>query len=89
MQEELGCSEPWTQINVQETIAIAQYMATLAKSDTLSSSVPETRENDSHTVIFERPLGVILGTAAWNAPAILGLRPLLHLSWLETVWCQR
>ncbi|KAH6692231.1 Aldehyde/histidinol dehydrogenase [Plectosphaerella plurivora] len=72
--EELQCSAVWAGINVDDTIALSEHVASLSTSAVLSGTVPEIRAPGSQAVVTPAPLGVILGIAPWNAPAILGLR---------------
>jgi acyl-CoA reductase-like NAD-dependent aldehyde dehydrogenase len=40
----------------------------------LSGLIPETETPDSLSLVFKDPLGIVLGIAPWNAPAMLGMR---------------
>jgi acyl-CoA reductase-like NAD-dependent aldehyde dehydrogenase len=64
----------WAGINVDDTIALAEHVASLSTSTVLSGTIPETKAPGSQGIVTPEPLGVILGIAPWNAPAILGLR---------------
>ncbi|KAL3475749.1 aldehyde dehydrogenase [Aspergillus californicus] len=74
IEKEINCSPTWASKNVDDSIAIAEHIAAVTTSGVLSGMVPATGSHDSHTVVFKEPLGVVLGIAPWNAPAVLGLR---------------
>lgn len=72
--EELGCSSVWASINFHATLEIIEQVTALITSGILSGLIPETESPDSLALIFKDPLGVVLGIAPWNAPAMLGMR---------------
>ncbi|PKS07195.1 hypothetical protein jhhlp_005796 [Lomentospora prolificans] len=74
MEQELSCSETWSTVNIEDTIGIADNLASIVTSGVLSGEIPEVRDSNSHGVVVKEPLGVVLGIAPWNAPLILGLR---------------
>ena len=74
IEEEICCSKIWASTNVNNAIGLAEHIASLSSSTALLGQVPEIQNPKSHGVVFKAPLGVILGIAPWNAPAILGLR---------------
>jgi acyl-CoA reductase-like NAD-dependent aldehyde dehydrogenase len=74
VEEELGCSAVWSQINFHATLEIIEQVTALVTSGILSGFIPETEKSESLALVFKDPLGVVLGIAPWNAPAMLGLR---------------
>ena len=64
----------WAQINLQDSIALAEECAAIVTSGILSGVIPTVSDPETHAVVIKEPLGVVLGIAPWNAPLILGLR---------------
>ncbi|KAF7561518.1 hypothetical protein G7046_g2627 [Stylonectria norvegica] len=73
-QQELHCPEGVADQNLAECIELIEHLACLIGSGATSAAMPEVRRQDAHAVVFQQPLGVVLGIAPWNAPAFLGLR---------------
>jgi acyl-CoA reductase-like NAD-dependent aldehyde dehydrogenase len=74
IRAELHCSDVWATINVADTIGLVEHVASLSSSPVLSSVSPKIKTPGSLSLITQAPLGVIIGIAPWNAPAILGMR---------------
>ncbi|KAL1595334.1 hypothetical protein SLS60_010025 [Paraconiothyrium brasiliense] len=74
VQEEISCTALWAQINLQDSIALAEECAAIVTSGVLSGVIPTVVDPEAHAVVIKEPLGVVLGIAPWNAPLILGLR---------------
>ncbi|CAN9304979.1 unnamed protein product [Alternaria alternata] len=74
IQQEISCSALWAEINVLDSIAIAEDIAATVTSGVLAGIAPIVRAPDAQAIVFKEPYGVILAIAPWNAPLILGLR---------------
>ncbi|KAH7162008.1 aldehyde dehydrogenase [Dactylonectria estremocensis] len=74
MRSEIHCSEQWAAINVADSAALIEEAASLITSNATSGAIPHTSDKGSYGLVFNRPLGVILGIAPWNGPLILGFR---------------
>ncbi|KAJ4362946.1 hypothetical protein N0V83_010063 [Neocucurbitaria cava] len=74
IKEEISCSGLWAEINVADSIAIAEEVAATVTSGVLSGVAPVVRDPEAQAIVFKEPYGVVLGIAPWNAPLILGLR---------------
>lgn len=55
-------------MNVDDAVSLAEHVATFYLSDVLSGTAPVTRDGSAHSVVFQEPLGVVLGISPWNAP---------------------
>lgn len=77
MEEEIHCGSIWCDVNFYGTLGLIEETASLITSESLHGSVPPTMDRDAHAVIFQEPLGVILGIAPWNAPLILAMRAVI------------
>ena len=74
IQREISCSALWAEINVLDSIAIAEDIAATVTSGVLTGIAPIVRAPDAQAIVLKEPYGVILAIAPWNAPLILGLR---------------
>uniref|UniRef100_A0A8H7ND82 Aldehyde dehydrogenase domain-containing protein n=1 Tax=Bionectria ochroleuca TaxID=29856 RepID=A0A8H7ND82_BIOOC len=74
IQTEIHCSEVWATQNVRDSISLIETSASLITSRSMSGSIPHTEGERSFGFVFNRPMGVILGIAPWNAPLVLGFR---------------
>ena len=74
IQQEISCSALWAEINVLDSIAIAEDIAATVTSGVLAGMAPIVGAPDAQAIVFKEPYGVILAIAPWNAPLILGLR---------------
>ena len=74
IQQEISCSALWAEINVLDSIAIAEDIAATVTSGVLTGIAPIVRAPDAQAIVLKEPYGVILAIAPWNAPLILGLR---------------
>ncbi|CAI6098381.1 unnamed protein product [Clonostachys chloroleuca] len=74
IQTEIHCSEVWATQNVRDSISLIEASASLVTSRSMSGSIPHTEGERSFGFVFNRPMGVILGIAPWNAPLVLGFR---------------
>ncbi|KAH8885917.1 ALDH-like protein [Thozetella sp. PMI_491] len=74
IKEELHCSDLWAEINVNDCIDLAEQLACVVWSGSLSGVVPEVRRGGAHAIVSKQPLGIVLGVAPWNSPAFLALR---------------
>ncbi|GAM86956.1 hypothetical protein ANO11243_049770 [Dothideomycetidae sp. 11243] len=77
IEREIRCDAVWSNINLQETIKMIDETAALLTSEALQGRMLPNRDPDAHALVFQEPLGVVLGIAPWNAPLILGMRSVL------------
>ncbi|KAF2154507.1 ALDH-like protein, partial [Myriangium duriaei CBS 260.36] len=77
IEQEILCDALWSHINLQDTIGMIEEIAALLTSEALHGSIPHIRDASAQALVFQEPLGVILGMAPWNAPLILGMRAVL------------
>ncbi|KAH7357395.1 putative aldehyde dehydrogenase [Pyrenochaeta sp. MPI-SDFR-AT-0127] len=74
IQDEISCNALWAQINVDDSIVVAEGCASTVVSGVLSGTVPIVKDPEAHAMVIKEPFGVVLAMAPWNAPLILGLR---------------
>ena len=72
MREELRASEPWARFNVQLGAGMVREAAALTTQ--IAGEVIPSDKPGLLSLALREPVGVILGIAPWNAPAILGCR---------------
>jgi acyl-CoA reductase-like NAD-dependent aldehyde dehydrogenase len=77
IEEEIHCTREWSNINLLDSIALIQENAALVTSEVLRGTIQPVEKPTSYALVFNRPLGVVLGIAPWNAPLILGLRAII------------
>ena len=73
-QEEIHCDLQWASINTNDGIGLIEEYASLTTS-VASGSIPFVQSG--YGLVFNEPLGAVLGIAPWNAPVILGLRSVI------------
>ena len=69
---EVGSKENWLEINIQTSLKLLRYAASLTTSITGETLPTDSLGKISMTV--RQPVGVCLGMASWNAPILLAIR---------------
>lgn len=77
IEVEIHATALWSSINLEESILMVEETAALVTSSNLSGTMPPSQSPEAQALVFVEPLGVILGTAPWNSPLILGFRAIL------------
>lgn len=77
MAEEIACGELWLDININVTYGMLEEAAAQATAESMRGSILPIRDPEAQALVYQEPLGVILGIAPWNAPLLLGLRAVL------------
>lgn len=76
MIEETGAAPSWAAFNLGLAPDIMRDVA--GRISSISGSIPQTAEEDTHALVLKEPYGVILAIAPWNAPFILGIRSVVY-----------
>ncbi|KAH0279180.1 salicylaldehyde dehydrogenase, partial [Aureobasidium melanogenum] len=77
IKEEIHCDDLWTEINLHDTLGMIEETAALLTAEGINGSIPSTNIPDAHALVYNEPLGVVLGIAPWNSPLILGMRAVI------------
>ncbi|KKY13622.1 putative aldehyde dehydrogenase [Phaeomoniella chlamydospora] len=74
IKEEIHCNDFWTMIQYLGGLSAIEETAAAISSETMNGQIPYSIVPGAYPLVFNEPLGVILGIAPWNAPLILSLR---------------
>ena len=72
MAEETGATESWGRFNV--ALAVAMLGEAAAMTTSIAGQILPSDKPGVMAFSMRRPVGVVLGLAAWNAPVVLGVR---------------
>ncbi|KAK9311624.1 Aldehyde/histidinol dehydrogenase [Lipomyces starkeyi] len=70
-------TETFSQFTECHAIILTEELGALATSSALSGSILHTTMPNSVPLMFNEPIGVVLGIVPWNAPILLGIRAVL------------
>lgn len=70
--QEVGSKENWLDINIQTSLKLLRYAASLTNCITGETLPTDSLGKISMTI--RQPVGVCLGMASWNAPILLAIR---------------
>jgi acyl-CoA reductase-like NAD-dependent aldehyde dehydrogenase len=74
IKEEIAHSALWVEINVINSIAIAEEIKATVTAGVLSGVALIVRDPDAQAIVLKEPCSVVLAIVSWNALLILGLR---------------
>jgi acyl-CoA reductase-like NAD-dependent aldehyde dehydrogenase len=72
MMGETGASSPWVGFNIRLAAGMLREAASLTTQ--IKGEIIPANKSGSLSMVFRRPVGVVLSIAPWNAPIILAVR---------------
>lgn len=76
MIKETGADPIWVGFNTH--LAREGLLDIAGRISSIAGSIPMTSEEGRSALVYKEPYGVILGSAPWNAPYILGFRSVTY-----------